>query len=39
MKVNSYWTLPWNLKDVIDRVNNGGIVWGFELELLADYIS
>lgn len=34
-----YYDLPWNLRDLCDRLVYGGDVYGFELELLADFVS
>lgn len=31
--------LPWNLADVVKRCARGTLVYGFELELLADFYS
>lgn len=31
--------LPWSLLDALDRLVAGKLVYGFELELLADYVS
>lgn len=31
--------LPWNLRDVVHRMLGGEIVYGFELELMADRVS
>jgi putative NADPH-quinone reductase len=39
MKIVNYAGLPWNLQDVIDRILSNGIVFGFELELLASFVS
>lgn len=33
------WSLPENLQAVVDKVKNGEVVYGFELELLAAEIS
>lgn len=39
MKVYEYGDLPDNLKDVARRIRSGAVVYGFELQLLADYVS
>lgn len=31
--------LPWQLADVVTRLCAGAFVFGFELELLADFVS
>jgi hypothetical protein len=39
MKIVNYGGLPWNLQDVVDRIQANGIVYGFELEMLASFVS
>lgn len=39
MKIVRHVELPWNLLDVVSRINEGAPVHGFELELLASYVS
>lgn len=39
MKTVPYEDLPWNLQSVVDRIQADINVYGFELELLADYVS
>lgn len=39
MKIIGYHGLPWQLQDVIDRLLSNGLVYGFELELLASFVS
>lgn len=39
MKNIPYCELPWNLQDVVERLRDLQVVYGFELELLASYVS
>ena len=38
-RLYSYYELPWNLRDVVKRVMDCKIVYGWELALLADAVS
>lgn len=40
MKIFYQDDLPWQLSDVVDRMKDpSSLVYGFELELLADFVS
>lgn len=39
MNVTENYLVPDSLYDVIFRIQNGGKVYGFELHLLAEYVS
>lgn len=39
MKIVTYAGLTWQLQDVVDRIQSNDIVYGFELELLASFVS
>lgn len=39
MKIVNYAGLPWQLQDVVDRIRGKQLVYGFELERLASFVS
>lgn len=39
MPIQYFHTLPSNLQDVVIRIGLGQTVYGFELELLASFVS